>query len=123
MPATLKNISNGPVTLILDHAAFLNSKDGWRRSTAKFANMGEDGGRSTREVRRSYPGTLTIQPGAEVTDLHPAIAKCSQVPNLIAGKVLSLTLTDEPTKAPPPAAAESKPRSKPRLPEEEEKAR
>lgn len=109
MPATLKNISNAPVTVILDHAAFLNTKDGWRRSTAKFANMSEEGARTTREVRRSYPGALTIRPGEEVADLHPAIAKCAQVPGLIKSKILSLTLQDDPT----PAKSEPEPTEAP----------
>jgi hypothetical protein len=100
MPATLKNISNTPVTVILDHAAFLNTKSGWRRSTATFANMADDGSRAAREVRRSYPGSLTIQPGQEISDLHPAIARCAQVPNLVARKILSVTVLDEPTEQP-----------------------
>jgi hypothetical protein len=94
MPATLKNISKQPVTVILDHPAFLNTKSGWQRSTAKFAN-GATGDRDVVEVRRSYPGTLTLQPGESARELHPAIINCSQVMNLVASKVLSVTTTEE----------------------------
>lgn len=90
MASTLKNESRQAVVVLLDHPAFLNRASGWHRSTAKFASTDENGTRLVEEVRRSYPGSLTLQPGEEVSGLHDAITGCSQVEGLIASKVLSV---------------------------------
>lgn len=95
MPATLKNISKMPVTVILDHPAFLNPDNGWQRSTAEFARTLADGTREKAEVRRSIPGSLMLLPGESKEDLHPAIEKCRQVSNLIKAKVLTVTITED----------------------------
>lgn len=92
--ATVKNISRQPVTVILDHPAFANTRSGWRRTSMAFASTSAEGGLTTQEVRRALPGSLTILPGQSVSDLHPAIIKCKQVPQLIQDKVLSVELTE-----------------------------
>jgi len=90
MASTLKNESRQAVVLILDHPAFLTKAHGWRRTTEKFASQNAAGVQSVVEKRRSYPGSLTLQPGEQVTDLDDAIAECSQVPALVAARVLSI---------------------------------
>lgn len=94
MLATLKNVSRQPVTIILDHAAFKNRDSGWSRGTVKLAKTDDQGSRVVSEVRRAYPGQITLMPGQSETDLHPAIQHCLQVPALIARRVLALTFTD-----------------------------
>jgi hypothetical protein len=94
MLATIKNESKQPVVLILDHQAFANKASGWKRTTAHFGSSNADGTRTVKEVRRSYPGTLTIQPGESVKDLHAAIVHCAQMPSLLARKVLSVTYAE-----------------------------
>jgi hypothetical protein len=98
MPATLKNVSKQPVTVILDQPALLTPELGWQRTTAKFGTTDDAGQRHVSEVRRSLPGTLMLMPGEAVADLPNAIAKCSQVPNLVASRVLELTY-QQPEKA------------------------
>lgn len=95
MPATLKNISKQPVTVILDHPAFLNSDSGWTRGVAKFAQSQADGSRQIVEQRRSLPGTLFLSPGQTSPELHSAIAKCSQVQRLIDTGVVALETVKE----------------------------
>ena len=95
MAATLKNKSRQPVVLVLDHPAFADPANGWKRTTAKFGVTQEDGSRVVSEVRRAYPGTITLMPGESVTDLHPAIQSCSQVPHLVKTGVLTVTETPD----------------------------
>ena len=109
MSATVKNVSKHPVVLVLDHPAFANKDSGWRRGVAKFANTSELGGRTVTEVRRSYPGVITLMPGESVGELHPAIQKCSQVPALVARKVLAISHQDDkPTATQPTDDGEEK---------------
>lgn len=108
MLATIKNVSKQPVTLILDHPAFLNRESGWTRSTAKFASTTDEGARVVNEVRRSYPGTVTILPGQSLEEVHPAIQNCVQVPALLARKVLTITFQDDPTPEAKPSTAVAK---------------
>lgn len=91
--ATVKNLSKQLVTVILDHGAFANADSGWRRGTASFAN-GPTGGRVVSEVRRSFPGVLTIAAGETVKGLHPAVRNCLQVQNLVAQRILSVVLEE-----------------------------
>jgi len=90
MASTLKNDSRQAVVLILDHPAFHTKAHGWRRTTESFASQNANGVQSIVEKRRSYPGSLTLQPGEKVEGLDDAIAECSQVPGLIATRVLSI---------------------------------
>ena len=90
MPSTLKNESRQAVVIVLDHPAFQTKAHGWQRTSAAFASQAEDGARSVAEVRRSYPGTLTLQPGEEAAGLPDAIEHCSQVPGLKKSRVLSI---------------------------------
>lgn len=92
MSATLKNKDRQPLVLMLDHPAFATKAYGWKRTTAKFGLALADGGRSVREVRRSYAGTLTLMPGESVSGLHEAIEHCSQVPLLRKRGLLELTI-------------------------------
>lgn len=87
---TVRNDSKQPVELVLDHPAFLTPSNGWRRSTATFANSSSSGNRTVSEVRRSYPGVLRLLPG-EAALTHPAIVKCLQVADLIKRRVLTVT--------------------------------
>lgn len=96
MAATLKNKSRQPVVLVLDHPAFATKASGWNRTTAKFGATMEDGNRVVSEVRRAYPGTITLMPGESVPDLHPAIRSCSQVPGLVKAGVLEVIDEPEP---------------------------
>lgn len=96
MGTTIRNLTNHPVVIVLDHTAFQNSDSGWRRDTAKFASQQLDGSRAVVELRRSYPGTLRIEAGGKVEGLHPAIVKCAQVATLIERKVL-VASEDKPT--------------------------
>ena len=93
--ATITNISRQLVTVILDHAAFRNKESGFQRGIATFANYTEDGTRQVESVRRAYPPSLTLQPGESVSDLHPAVTKCSQVPALIAGRIVKVQFNEE----------------------------
>lgn len=93
MTATLKNKSRQPVVVVLDHPAFANKASGWNRTTAKFGATMEDGSRVVSEVRRAYPGTITLMPGESVEGLHPAIRFCSQMPGLMKA---GLEVIDEP---------------------------
>ena len=104
MPATLKNISKQPVTVILDHPAFLNEDNGWARGSAQFGRTMPDGSRELAEVRRSIPGTITLLPGQSKDGLHAAIQKCRQVRNLINAKVLSVKITEDKPPADTPSA-------------------
>ena len=90
MASTLKNESRQAVVIMLDHPAFSTRASGWQRATAKFASSEENGARTVAEVRRTYPGSLTLQPGEEVSGLHDAIVRCSQVAGLVATKVLTV---------------------------------
>lgn len=90
MPATLKNVSKQPVTVILDHPAFHKPDSGWSRGTAKFARTLADGSRELVEERRSTPGTITLMPGQTSEPLHDAIANVRQVQNLKSAGVLAL---------------------------------
>lgn len=92
MSATLKNKDRQPLVLILDHPAFHSKAHGWTRTTAKFGLALADGGRSVKEVRRAYAGTITLQPGESISGLHEAIENCSQVPLLRATGKLELTI-------------------------------
>lgn len=98
LQATVRNLSRQTQTIILDHPAFLNRQSGWTRTTAKFGNATADGAYDIREVRRAYPGSLTLQAGESVSGLHPAIQKCMQVQSLVAQRVLAIDLkhTEEP---------------------------
>jgi hypothetical protein len=97
MSAILKNESKHPVVLVLDHAAFATKAAGWSRTTARFGFADDQGSRVVKEVRRAYPGSLTIFPGASTDPLHDAVVHCAQVPSLIAQRVLSVThVADKP---------------------------
>lgn len=93
--ASVTNLSRHAVQLILDQPAFFTKQAGWQRTTATFANYTEDGSRQVAEVRRAYPATLTLLPGQTVDKLHPAITKCSQVPLLVANRVLAVKIVEE----------------------------
>lgn len=101
MTATLKNNSKQAVVLVLDHPAFANKESGWQRSAAHFASTTEEGQRVVAEVRRSYAGSLTILPGESITGLHEAISSCAQVPQLVASKVLTVTIQPDGEQPPP----------------------
>jgi hypothetical protein len=93
--ATVRNISKQTVTIILDHAVFATKAAGWQRTSVQFGQYTEGGARVVADVRRSYPGSLTILPGQSVSDLHPAISKCSQVSELVGRKVLVVSNDEE----------------------------
>lgn len=115
MSATLKNKSRHTVVIVLDHQAFANKESGWNRTTASFATQTAEGNRVVQEVRRAYPGSLTILPGEVVKDLHDAIVNCSQVPELISRGVLQVTHSDDEKSATAPSTSESAPVSAPRV--------
>lgn len=96
MAAIIKNESRQPVVLILDHPAFANKADGWVRSTAHFAAQSEDGRRSVKEVRRAYPGSLTLLPGESSAPMHEAVVRCAQFPGLLSKKVVSVSYQADP---------------------------
>lgn len=96
MAATLKNKSRQPVVLVLDHPVFANKASGMQRTATKFGSTEADGTRVVSEVRRTYPGTITILPGESVKDLHSAISLCSQVPSLVKSGHLQVTEQEEP---------------------------
>lgn len=111
--ATVTNLSRQMVQLILDHPAFFTKQAGWQRTTATFANYTEEGARQVEEVRRTYPATLSILPGQSVSDLHPAIVNCSQVPALIAARILQVKTNESSPDAKPEAKpAATKPDTK-----------
>jgi hypothetical protein len=95
MSATLKNKDRQPLVVMLDHPAFATKAHGWRRTTAKFARHTDEGGRITTEVRRAYPGTLTLQPGESIEGLHEAIQHCSQIPALRAKRLVEITIQED----------------------------
>lgn len=94
MTTTVKNISKQPVVLVLDHPAFATKANGWNRTAMHFGSSTGDGRRVVTEVRRSHPGSITIMPGETVTDLHAAVANCSQVAGLVAQRILEVTDQD-----------------------------
>lgn len=95
MSVTVTNTSRQPVNVVLDHPAFFTKEAGWQRTTASFRSSDEDGNITTQEVRRAFPASLTLMPGESVSELHAAFAKCTQVPALIARKVLSVKIIKE----------------------------
>lgn len=92
MASTVRNESRHAVVILLDHPAF-----GRKRACATLASRGQDGSNVVAEVRRSYPESIMLQPGSEATDLDDAIAQCSQVPALVAAKVVSVRKQDNKT--------------------------
>lgn len=96
MAATLKNKSRQPVVVVLDHPVFATKANGMVRTSAKFGSTEADGTKNVTELRRTYPGSITILPGESVPDLHSAIALCSQVPGLVKSGVLQVIEQEEP---------------------------
>jgi hypothetical protein len=114
MSATLKNKSRQTVVLVLDHPTFATKAHGWQRTTAKFASVDASGNRTVTEVRRSYPGSLTLLGGQEISGLPAAVAFCAQMPELLANGTLAFTLQDDAPVATAPTAPAPAPAPAPR---------
>lgn len=95
--ATVTNISRQMVQIILDHPAFADRRHGWQRTTVDIGFADDNGQRRIETQRRAYPGTVTILPGQSLEGMHPAVKSCSQVPGLVANRVVTIKMVEEKT--------------------------